>query len=58
MGDKGYLVSQAIFTDNYPYSDDCAQQGTVSGKYTFQYDPLQGRCVDIFTNEPAQSAQE
>lgn len=56
-GATGDLVDPVIFADYTPQSDDFAQQWTASGKAIFQYDPEQGRCIDMWTGEPAQFAQ-
>ncbi|CAD6593255.1 MAG: hypothetical protein ASARMPRED_007182 [Alectoria sarmentosa] len=57
-GDQGTLASPVIFKDYTPLSDDFSQQYTASGKAIFQYEPAQGRCINMWTGEPAQFAAE
>ena len=57
-GDKGNLSAPIILNDYTPNALGILQEWTATGKAIFQYDPVQGRCINAFTGEPAQFAQQ
>lgn len=57
-GNNGDLSGPVIFYDYTPRLDWFAPPFFASGKALFQYDPVQARCINLWTEEPAQFAQE
>ena len=55
-GTKGSMASRVGFLDYRPRSSVEYQLRTASGKALFQYDPVQARCINPTTGEPAQFA--
>ena len=56
--DNGDLATAIIFVDYSTAFDELLHEGTSTGKAIFQYDPVQGRCINKLTGEPAQFAQQ
>ena len=57
-GDNGNLSAPITFVDYAPQSSEYSQKMSAAGKAIFQYDPVQGRCINRYTGEPAQFAQQ
>lgn len=58
QGNHGTLSRPVIFRDYRPDSSPLSQRWSTTGKVLFQYDPVQARCINQFTGQPAQFAQE
>lgn len=58
QGNYGTLSGPVIIQDYAPNSSPISQRWTTTGKVLFQYDPVQARCINQYTGQPAQFAQE
>ena len=57
-GDHGNMAGPAYYITYAPNSNPITQRWTTTGKVLFQYDPVQARCINANTGEPAQFAIE